>query len=108
LLRRGSGGSGGLGRSSSIVPDASDNRIDSYCRAFLNQNFVEHAGGRRWDFGIDLVGGYLEKRLVAFYVVTRLLQPASQRTFHNAFAHLGHDHVNHRISCNSLSAITIS
>ena len=65
--------------------------------AFLDQHLRQHAGGRRRNLGVDLVGRDLEQRLVALHAFAGLLQPLGQRSFDDAFAHLGHHDVDHMV-----------
>ena len=60
--------------------------------AFLHRNVHQHAGGGRWDFGVNLVGGDLEQRFVAVDDVADLLDPADDGALGNRLAHLGHDY----------------
>ena len=51
-----------------------------------DQDRLDHAGDRRRDLGVDLVGGDLEQRLVDLDAVADLLQPAGDRAFRDALA----------------------
>ena len=64
-------------------------------RAFLGEDLLEHAGERRWDLGVNLVGDDLEERLVLGDRVTGLLEPAPDRPLRDALAELGHRHLGH-------------
>ena len=62
---------------------------------FLDLDLGEHAGDRRRDLRVDLVGRNLEQRLVAVDRVADLLDPADDRAFGDRLAHLGHHDVGH-------------
>jgi hypothetical protein len=68
-----------------------DDRVDGHGLAFLDRDGRQHAGSRRRDFRIDLVGRDLKQRLVAIDGVADLLDPSDDRALGNRFAHLRHD-----------------
>ena len=51
----------------------------------------DRAGDRRGNFGVDLVGGYLDQRLVNVDAVALLLVPFEDGAFGDRVPHLGHD-----------------
>jgi hypothetical protein len=67
-----------------------DNGLNGHGFAFADLDFFEHAGGRRGNFGVDLVRRDLEQRFVALDFVAGFLEPLGDGTFKDAFAHLGH------------------
>ena len=95
--RRAFGWRSGGGSAIGFANDA-DNGVDLNGVAFGNFDFLEDAAGGGGDFGVDLVGGDLEERLVALDLVTGLLQPLGDGSFENRFAHLGHDYVSRHSS----------
>jgi len=78
------------------IADDSYDRVDLYSFAFLHKDVLNDAGGRRGNFCIDLIGRNLKQRLVALDAVAFLFEPLCERTFKNAFAHLGHDDLGFR------------
>ena len=80
------------------ILNAADHSIDADGLAFLHQNLGQHTGARRGNFSVDFVGRDLKQRLVALHVLARLLEPLSQRSFDNTFAHLGHYDIDHIFS----------
>ena len=93
-LRRGR--SGRLGRrGAAALFDTRHDGVDADGLAFLDHDFGQRPGGGRRNFGVDLVGGDLEERLVAFDALAGLFQPFGQGAFYDAFAHLGHHYVGH-------------
>ncbi len=60
---------------------------------FGNLDFLEHATGGGGNFGVHLVGGDLEERLVALNFVAGLFQPLGNRSLEDRFPHLGHNYV---------------
>jgi hypothetical protein len=78
--------------------DLGDHLVDLHHGAFLGQDLFQRSRHRRGHFGVDLVGRDLQQGLVALHVVADLLQPAGNRTFDNAFAHLGHQDFAHLVS----------
>ena len=56
---------------------------------FGDEDFLDHAGDRRGDFGVYFVGGNLEQRLVHLYPVTYLLEPAGDGSFGDALTEGG-------------------
>src|SRR6185437_6540983 len=75
--------------------DPRDYRVDPDRLAFFHQNFGQRSRRGRRDLRIHLVRRYFKERLVALHAVARLFQPLRQRSFDNAFAHLGHYDVSH-------------
>ena len=61
--------------------------------AGLDLDVLQRAGGGRGNFGVNLVGGDFEQRLVALDFFARLLQPLGDGSFENRFPHLGHDYI---------------
>src|SRR5262249_58790701 len=51
---------------------------------------AQNARSRGGDFGVHLVGGYLEQRLVRLDALALLLEPARDGALGDAFAKLGH------------------
>ena len=80
-----------LSRRRRSIADHGDNGVDLHGLAFLDQNVLNHTRSRRWNFGVDFVGGNFEQRLVTLNLVTLLLEPLRNRAFKNTFPHLGHD-----------------
>ena len=80
-------------RAAARAIDHRNDGLDGNGLAFSNLDFLQHTGGRRGNFGVDLVGGDFEQRLVALDLVTGLLEPLGDGAFENAFAHLGHDYI---------------
>ena len=68
--------------------DAVDRRPSRLRCALIS---VQHAGRRRRNLRVHLVGGNLEQRLVAIDRVADLLDPSDDRAFRDRLAHLGHD-----------------
>jgi hypothetical protein len=85
-------------RRTGSVADASDDGVYADCGSFLHQDFGQNTGAGRRDFGIYFVGGNLKQRFVAFDAFAGFFEPLGEGSFDNAFAHLGHDDVNHRFS----------
>jgi hypothetical protein len=50
-----------------------DNGLNGHGFAFADLDFFEHAGGRRGNFGVDLVGRDFEEGLVALDFIAGLL-----------------------------------
>ena len=75
--------------------DHAHDGVDRHRRARLDADLLEHAGGRRRDLGVDLVGGDLEERLVALHLVADLLHPLGDGALGDRLAHLRHDDVGH-------------
>jgi hypothetical protein len=88
---RSRGWSGSGGTSGAI--DHGDDGLDRNGLTFGNLDFFEHASGRRRNFRVDFIGGDFKERLVAFDLVAGLFQPFGDGAFKDAFAHLGHDHI---------------
>src|SRR5690606_37011798 len=86
-LRRGSsfsrgffgGRRGGSRSTAGAVADDGERAADLDGLVFLNENLLEHSGDRRRNLGVDLVGGYLDERLVNCDLVAHLLQPPGHR-----------------------------
>ena len=89
--RRGFGGSGGCG--SGAIADDTDYGVDLDGVALGDFDFLEDAAGGGGDFGVDLVGGDFEQRLVALDFVAGLFEPLGDGAFEDGLAHLGHDYV---------------
>ena len=60
--------------------------------ALFDLDLAQHARARRRDFGVNLVGGDLEQRLVSLDLIPNLLQPSDDGALGNRFAHLRHDY----------------
>jgi hypothetical protein len=69
------------------VPDDSRDR-----RQFAGAvvDFEQHAGSRRLDFGIDLVGRDFEDHVAGLDRLADIDAPAADSDICNAFAHIGH------------------
>ena len=87
-LRSGLGGS-----RSTLVADARECRADGDRLVLLDEDLLQHAGERRRDLGVDLVGRDLEQRLVDVDRVADLLQPAGDGALGDALAEFGQDDV---------------
>ncbi len=93
-LRLGLCGSGRRsGGSCAIGADGGHHGLNRHSLPFTNLDFLQNAGGRRGNLGVHLVRRNFEQRFVALDFVARLFQPLGNGSFENAFAHLGHDHV---------------
>ena len=68
-----------------------DDGVDLDGGAFGDLDFSEDSGHGRRNFGIDLVGGDFEERLVFLDVVADFLEPFGDGAFEDGLAHLGHD-----------------
>ena len=81
-----------LGRRSTSPagPIVRDDAVDRNRLALGDRDLGEHAGRRRRNLRIDLVGRDLEQRLVAIDRLADLLHPADDRAFGDRLAHLGH------------------
>ncbi len=100
---RGARGCGGRSRlcgsgcrcSSACAVRADDGHygLDGHGLPFGHLDFLQHAGGRRRNLRVHLVGGDLKQRFVTLDLVAGLLQPLGDGAFEDAFAHLGHDHI---------------
>src|SRR3989442_1668228 len=66
---------GGRGRRGGAVRDPRDHGVDPHRLTFLDQHLGQRPGGRRRNFGIDLIGRDLEEGLVALDMLALLLQP---------------------------------
>ncbi len=76
-----------------LRPGGADRRhdaVDGHRLAFLDGDLEQHAGRRRRDLRVHLVGRDLEQRLVAVDAVADLLDPPDDRALGNRLAHLGH------------------
>ncbi len=99
---------GGCGRGGALIGfDHRHERLHGNCLTFLHLDLDQHAGVRRRDLGVHLVGRDLEQRLVPFHLVAELLEPLGERPFGDRLAHLGHEDVyaRHRVSINTPQAI---
>ena len=94
--RRGAAAGGGAAFAPAGA-DHGDDAVDRNRLAFLRANLGEHAGGRRRNLGVHLVGRDLEERLVALDRVADLLDPADDRAFGDRLAHLRH----HDVGCHT-------
>jgi len=100
--RRGLGGLGRLGSLGRLgdlggIADRRDHFVDRDGFTRLDLDLGQHAGDRRRNLGVNLVGGNLEERLVAIDRIAHLLDPADDRPLGNRFPHLGHhDGCGHR------------
>ncbi len=94
VFLRSAGAAAGCGRGGggACFIDGADDGVDLDGGAFLDLDLAECAGGGRGDFGVDLVGGDFEERLVARDGVAGLLEPLGEGAFGDGFAHLGHDY----------------
>ena len=81
------GGRGGrrCGRCRGAGTDDGQNGADLGRLVLVDADFQEGSGNRGRDFGVDLVGGNLEQRLVDLYGVADALQPAGHSAFGDAF-----------------------
>ena len=84
---------GGGRRGSVAISDDADYGVDLHGVAGLDLDLLQRAGRRSGDFGVNLVGGDFEQRLVALDFVARLLEPLGDGSFEDRFPHLGHDYV---------------
>ncbi|OUD85558.1 hypothetical protein BC477_14195 [Clavibacter michiganensis subsp. michiganensis] len=55
----------------------------------LDEDLLDHAGDRRGDLGVDLVGRHLEQGLVDLDVVADVLEPTGHRALGDALAECG-------------------
>jgi hypothetical protein len=92
-LRWSGGGRRCLDRCIDVGLEARNHCVHRDGLAFLDQDLGEYAGAHGLHFGVDLVGGNLEDRLVALDRITNLLEPFCQRAFGERFAHRGHENV---------------
>ena len=92
-FRRGRCGRGGAGGA-----DDGHHAVDRHGLAFLDADLRDHAGGRRRNLGVDLVGRNLEQRLVAIDRVADFLDPADDRALGNRLAHLRHHDISGHIN----------
>src|SRR6267143_163880 len=60
-----------------------DDRLHGYGLPLLHFDLRQDAGGRRRDFGVDLVGRDLEQRLVPLDGIADLLEPFAERPLRN-------------------------
>ncbi len=81
------------GRRGTALADAGERRADGDGLVLRDQDLLQHAGERRRDLGVDLVGRDLEQRLVDGDVVAHLLEPAGDGSLGHALAEFGKDHV---------------
>ena len=86
---RGSSGSRGVAVSGDDAYDGVD--LDGV--AGFDLDLLKSAGRGRGDFGVNLVGGDFEQRLVTLDFVAGLFEPLGDGSFEDRFAHLGHDDV---------------
>ena len=73
-----------------FVLDHEDLCSYGYGRSFGDQDLGHHARGRRGHLGVDLVGRYLEERLVELDTLALLLQPLEDRSLDDRLAELRH------------------
>ena len=76
--------------------DDGDGRTHGHHVALLGQNLSQNAGVNGGHFGIYLIGSHFQYRLVLLDAVADLLEPFQNGTFHYAFAHFGHHHLDAR------------
>ncbi len=75
------------------VADDADHGVHLDGVACLDLDLLERAGRGSGNFGVNLVGGDFEQRLVALDFVAGLLEPLGNGSFEDRFPHLGHDYV---------------
>ncbi len=80
------------GRRLGAVTDHGEVGADSRGVVLLDQDLHQHAGDRRRDLGVDLVGRDLEQRLVDGHLVAHILQPARHGAFGDGLAQRRHGH----------------
>ena len=78
--------------------DAQENRADLHRIAGLPAQFADHAGARRGQLDIDLVGADGGDFLVFFDVLARFDRPTDQQGLADAFADVGQDKFIHQNS----------
>ncbi len=93
-LGRGCGRSRRSGRGREIGREHGDPGLHIDGRALGDEDLDHHAGGRRRNLRIDLVGRDLDDRLVGLHGVSNLLEPTRDRSLGDAGPHLGHNHIN--------------
>src|SRR3712207_3640918 len=93
-LRGGVGvlGRGRGGRRAAVTAPADDRelRTDLDRLVLGDEDLAQHAGSRRRDLGVDLVGRDLEEGLVDLDLLTLLLEPSGDRALGDALAQGGH------------------
>ena len=88
------------------LADHRDDRIHLDRSAFGKADLSQHAGNRRGNLGVHLVGRDLKERLVDCDGVADLLEPFGDRALEDRFAHLGHDDFRWHASLFRASACT--
>ena len=73
------------------LADHRDHRVDFDGSAFGKADLSQHAGNRRGNLRVHLVGRDLKERLVNCDGVADLLEPFGDRALEDRLAHLGHD-----------------
>ena len=81
---------GGIGSRLALVTDDGNHGTDVDGVIFLGLDFEDGTCDRGWNFGVDLVGGDLEQRLVDRDGIAHGLQPLGNRAFGYGFAQFGH------------------
>ena len=85
----GSAAGGAAGGTAAVAQDR-EPRTDLDGVALGHDDLGQHAGGRRRDLGVDLVGRHLEQRLVERDRVADLLEPRGDRALGDRLAQLRH------------------
>src|ERR687897_700072 len=78
------------------VADARQHDTDVDGVALLHEDLRQHAAHGRRHFGVDLVGGHLEERLVLCVLLADLLEPLGDRALGDRLTELRHLDVGHR------------
>ena len=73
-----------------VLVDDREFRADGDRLVLGDGDAAQHAGHRRRDLGVDLVGGHLQQRLVGLDVLALALEPARDCALGNALAELWH------------------
>ncbi len=98
-LRFGFGGRRRLGGGAASVADHREFRTDLGGLVLGDDDFLQDAGERRRDLGVDLVGGDLDQGLVDGDLVADFLEPAGDSAFGDALTESRHLHgVRHEFS----------
>ena len=93
-LRRSRGGRSRSGSRRTCSINHANDGLDRHGLAFSDLDFLQHACRRRRNFRIHFVSRNFKQRLIALDLVAGFLEPLSNRSLENAFAHLGHHDVN--------------
>ena len=73
-----------------------EHRSHLNCLIGLSEDLYKRSGGWGGNFRVDLVGRYLDERLVGLHPVAHLLEPAQHRALGDRLAHLGHGYLDAR------------